>query len=233
MQPALVPHGRAVGPEVAEARRRELEVVRLGDPQQHAADVTQAPSRTSASSGRAARISIAWLQPSGTTHAGLAVARDLLGEEAERRLPGERVLERRAVPGVVTRLALGEPEPERRDEPRVAARVVVVLVPEDAAVVEPELALDRLDRRAHARRRRVDRAKRPGEAEQRAVDARVLAVDAAHGLRRVAQRPIERGGRRLAELVRAPDPARAQVAPVLVAPEVLSIAARTRSAAAR
>ncbi len=70
MQPSVVPHGRAVRSEIAEARRRELEVVRLGDPQQHAADVTQAPSRTSASSGRAARISIAWLHPSGTTQAG-------------------------------------------------------------------------------------------------------------------------------------------------------------------
>ena len=136
----------------------------------------------------------------------LAVAGDLLGEEAQRRLPGERVVDRRAVSGFIAGLALGETEPERRDEPRVSPGVVVVLVTEHAAAVDAELALDGLDRRAHPRRRRIDGAERPGEAEQRAVDARVLVVDAPDSLRRVAQGPVEMRRRLLSELVRAADP---------------------------
>ena len=56
VQPALVPHRRAVRPEVSEARRRELEVVGLGDPQDQAADVND---------GRAARASGAALSARG------------------------------------------------------------------------------------------------------------------------------------------------------------------------
>lgn len=46
-----------------------------------------APARTIASSGRAARMSIAWLQPRGTTHAGLPSRVALWGQVAR---PSER-----------------------------------------------------------------------------------------------------------------------------------------------
>ncbi len=69
VQPALVQDRRPVRPEVAEADGRKCEVVGGWDLEQQA-DGGYAPSRTSDSSGRAARISIAWLQPSGTTQAG-------------------------------------------------------------------------------------------------------------------------------------------------------------------
>ena len=63
----------------------------------------------------------------------VTVARDLLGKEAEQGLPGKRIRDRLVEPLLAPRLPLCEPQPERRDQPRVATRVVVVLVPEHAA----------------------------------------------------------------------------------------------------
>src|SRR5262245_33134750 len=132
---------------------------------------------------------------------------DLLREQAERGLSCERVLERAPPPRVVARLPLREPEPERRDEPGVSARVDVALVPEHAPIGKLELALDGGDGRAHPRRGGIDGAERPAEPEQRAVDPRVLAVDAPDGARRIAQAALEDRRRLVTVLVRAADPA--------------------------
>src|SRR5918996_1456610 len=150
----------------------------------------------------------------------VAVARYLLRKEPERGLPLERVVERGPDSRLVARQPSGETEPERRDEPRVAAGVVVTLVPEHASVGELQILGDGRDGRLHAFRARLDGPERPRETQQRAVDPSVLAIDAPYRTRRVAQALREDRGGILAEVVRAPHPARAQVAAVLLAPEV-------------
>ena len=53
---------------------------------------------------------------------GIAVSGELLREQAERGLARERVVERCAEPGLVSRLTFGEAEPERGDEPGIGQR---------------------------------------------------------------------------------------------------------------
>src|ERR1043165_3388255 len=67
-------------------------------------------------------------------------------------------------------LAVPEPEPERGEDPAVAARVRVPRVAAQAARRTAELLLQRRHRRAHALAARLHGRERPREPEQRHVE---------------------------------------------------------------
>ena len=178
--------------------------------------------------GDAASRSRAWLQASGSAQA-VRPSRVTCSEQPQLGLARERVLDAPAGAVLVAHLPVVEAEPERRDQPRVAAGVVVALEAEDAAVGEEELALGGGDRRAHPRRGRIDGAEGPRKAEQRAVDAHVDRIDAADGAVRVAEPLLEDRRHGLAAGVAAADPQRADVAAVLLAPEGAPRSRRART----